>query len=202
MIYSNAKSAEPDNHGGLKLLKGYYNFLFIFMIVIGSLAVLAGIIAGIAVSALGTSYGGDFGGRFAGAAGAIVIVLAVVLLPIIFGIACFFLWAKRKYVRSLYDSMTTGSRPQWSVFIAVILFIGALNAFSSIGNAAVMSSPVYSQWMQELLSQLPANVSDYFAGFMSTFTGYKAVFSSLQALCSCGYAVLAGVIVLKLKNAE
>lgn len=194
MIYTNAKSAEPGNHGGLKLLKSYFNFLFVFMIVVGALAVLAGIIAGIGVAALGNQMGGI--------AGVVILVLAVTLLPIIFGVICFFLWAKRKYVRSLYDAVTTGGRPQWSVFIAVILFLSALNAFSSISNALVLNSPFYSQYMSQLFSQLPARFSQYFSNLLGYLTGYKAVFGSLQALCSCGASVLAGVIVLKLKNAE
>ncbi|HNX13802.1 MAG TPA: zinc ribbon domain-containing protein [Oscillospiraceae bacterium] len=204
MIYSNAKSNEPGSHGGLKLLKGYYNFLFVFMIVIGSIVVLAGITAGIAVTAFGSQFGerfgGQYGGEVAGVIGVVILVLAVTLLPMIFGIGCFFLWAKRKYVRSLYSAVTTGGRPKWSVFIAVILFLGALNAFSSISNVFFLNSHLYSQYMSQLFSELPANISQYLANLMSSLTGYKAVFGSLQALCSCGASVLAGAIVLKLKN--
>ena len=115
MIYSNAKNPEPGNHGGLKLLKGYYNFLFIFMIIVGVLVVLAGTVIGIAISTVGGKFGSrfsEFGSQIAGAAGAVVLVLALTLLPLIFGIVCFLLWAKRKYVRSLYDAVTTGGRPK------------------------------------------------------------------------------------------
>jgi len=200
MIYTNAKNAEPGNHSGLKLLKSYFNFLFVFMIVIGSLAVLAGIIAGIAVTVVGNEFS-DFAGA-AGLAGVVLLVLSVTLLPIIFGIICFFLWAKRKYVRSLYDAVTTGGRPQWSVFIAVILFLAALNAFSSISNLAVLNSHFYLRYMSQLFSWLPAGLSKYLSNFLSSLTGYKAVLGSLQAVCSCGASVLAGIIVLKLKNVE
>jgi hypothetical protein len=56
--------------------------------------------------------------------------------------------------------------------------------------------------MSQLLSELPAGISGYISGLMSSLSGYKAVFGSLQALCSCGYAVIAGILVLKLKNAD
>jgi len=202
MIYSNAKSAEPDSCGGLKLLKGYYNFLFIFMIVVGSLAVLAGIAAGIFISAAGDRYSSEFSGSVAGVVGTVVLVLAVVLLPIIFGAVCFFIWAGRKYVRSLYHAVTGTGKPEWSVFIAVILFLAALNAFSSSFDALVMTSSYYTGMMSQLLSQLPARLAGYLVNLMSSLSGYKAVFSSLQAMFSCGASVLAGIIVLKLRKAD
>ena len=194
MIYSNARSAEPGNHSGLKLLRGYYNFIFVFMIVLSSIIVLAGIVGGIAISAIGNEIGGI--------AGAVVLVLAVTVLPIALGAACFILWAQRKYVRSLYDGVTADGKPQWSIFIAVLLFLAALNAFSSISNGLVMNSHYYTQMMGEMLTRLPPRLSNYLSGLIGSLAGYKAVFGSLQALCSCGYAVISGIIVLKLKNAE
>jgi len=202
MIYTNAKKAESGNLSGLKLLRGYYNFIFVFTVVLSSIAVLLGIIGGIIVISVSSGVGNEFGDGFAGIVGTAILVLAIVVLPIALGLSCFILWAQRKYVRSLYGAVTTGGRPQWSVFIAVILFLTALNAFSSIGNMALVNSSYYSQMMSEALSRLPDNFAQYFYNLMNHVTGYKAVFGSLQALCSCGYSVLAGMIVLKLKNAD
>lgn len=209
MIYSNAKNAEPGNHSGLKLLKGYYSFIFVFMVVLSCIAVLAligiGIIAITAADEIGGALDGrfgEFGSGVAGILGTAILIVAVVVLPITLGVASFFAWAKRKYVRSLYGAVTSGGRPQWSVFIAVLLFVAAFNAFSSIGNVAVLNSQYYTYWMSEAFSRLPPGFTQFFTDYMSRITGYKAVFGSLQAICSCGYAVIAGVIVLKLKNAD
>ncbi len=200
MIHTNAKKAEPGNYSGLKLLRGYYNFIFVFTVVISSIVVVAGIVAGIAIMAVGNQFSGELGGGIAGVTGAVVLMIAVLVLPIALGAACFILWAKRKYVRSLYSTATTGGKLQWSVFIAVLLFLAALNAFSSVGNFAVLSSPFYHQMMSRLFTRLPNEFSRLFSNLVSSVAGYRAVFGSLQALCSCGVSVLTGVIVLKLKN--
>ena len=209
MIYKNAKNTELINHSGLKLLRGYYNFIFVFTVVLSSIAVLACIGVGIVALAVDGGIVGRFddsiqkyGYGSAGIFGAALLIVGVVVLPIALGISCFVVWAKRKYVRSLYGAVTTGGKPQWSVFIAVILFLAALNAFSSIGNVAMMNSQFYTQWLSEAVGQLPPRAAQFFSNFVSNLTGYKAVFGSLQALCSCGYSVLAGVIVLKLNNAD
>ena len=104
MIYTNAKKPEPGNHSGLKLLRGYYNFIFVFTVVLSSIAVLIGIAAGIVVMAVGGGLGADFGGEIAGFAGTVILILAITVLPIALGVGCFFVWAQRKYVRSLHDA--------------------------------------------------------------------------------------------------
>jgi len=205
-IYSNARKYEPVQCGGLKLLNGYYGFLFIFMIVISALAVPAGILAEIYYSSLfaqttDSLYNMKDGTTLFNSTEItkkIVVLLFLILIGLV--LMCFLVWMKKKYVRSLYEAVTAGGRPQWSLPLALSLFLFPFGAFAAIADIYAMELNLVLLYV--LLMKFTPGLFTYYYLLLYFVSEYKLAFAIPQALCGIGVSVLAGIIVLKLRKAD